>query len=29
VIGVASELAILGAWILLGFVVAARMFRWQ
>ncbi len=29
VVGIASELAILGAWMLLGFVVAARMFRWQ
>jgi ABC-2 type transport system permease protein len=29
VFGVASELAILAAWMLFGFALAARMFRWQ
>jgi ABC-type multidrug transport system permease subunit len=28
-LGIASELAILGAWMLLGFVIAGRTFRWQ
>lgn len=29
VVGAASELAILGAWMVAGFVIAARTFRWQ